>query len=110
MQIHNERYGASLVVRVSGRLEAVSAPVFEAHCRQAIEGGERAMILDCGPLEYLSSAGLRSILIVAKSLGAAGGDFALANARGPIREVLEVSGFLGMLPCHESLDAPTGQG
>ncbi len=110
MQIHNERYGASLVVRVSGRLDAVSAPAFEAHCQQAIAGGERAMILDCGPLEYLSSAGLRSILIVAKSLSAAGGEFALANAGGLVREVLEMSGFMPMFRCLESLDAPPAQG
>jgi anti-sigma B factor antagonist len=110
MQIQNERYGASMVVRVAGRLDAVTAPAFEAHCQQAIAGGERALILDCGSLEYLSSAGLRSILIVAKSLGAAGGEFALANARGLIREVLEISGFLGMLRCLESLDTPQAQG
>jgi anti-sigma B factor antagonist len=109
MQIQNERRGASLVVRVSGRLDAVSSPAFEAHCQQAIERGERALILDFGPLEYLSSAGLRSILAVAKSEGAVGGEFALANARGLVREVLEISGFLGMFRCLESLDTPATQ-
>ncbi len=107
MEIHSDRCGDSLVVRVSGRLDAVGAPAFEAHCQQAIERGERALILDSGQLEYLSSAGLRSILTVAKSLGAAGGEFALANARGVIREVFEVSGFLGMFRCIESLDVPS---
>ncbi len=109
MEIQNDRYGLSLVIRVSGRLDAVSTPAFEAHCREAIERGERSLILDFGPLEYLSSAGLRAILIVAKSVGAAGGEFALANARGLVREVFEVSGFLGMFRCLESLDAPAAQ-
>ena len=109
MEIQNERHGASLVVRVSGRLDAVSTPAFEAHCQEAIKQGERALILDFGPLEYLSSAGLRSILIVAKSMDAAGGEFALANARGLVREVFEISGFLGMFRCLDSLDAPAAQ-
>ncbi len=109
MQLQNERRGASLVVRVSGRLDAVSTPTFEAHCQQAIAQGERALILDFAPLEYISSAGLRGVLAVAKSVAAAGGDFALANARGLVRQVLDVSGFLGMFRLLDSLDTPTAQ-
>ena len=109
MQIHDDRYGDSLVVRGTGRPYAVTAPAFEAHCRQAIGQGERALILDSGSLEYLSSAGLRSILAVNKSLSAAGGELALANARGVVRQVFEVSGFRGMFRCIESLDTPVVQ-
>ena len=109
MQIQNGRCGASLVVQVSGRLDAVSTPAFEAHCQQAVQQGERALILDFGPLEYLSSAGLRSILVVAKAVGAAGGEFALANAQGIVREVFEISGFLRMFRVLESLDVPAAQ-
>ncbi len=109
MELQNERRGASLVVRVSGRLDAVSTPTFEAHCQQALAQGERAVILDFGPLEYISSAGLRGVLAVAKSVGAAGGEFTLANARGLVREVLEISGFLGMFRLLDSLDAPSAQ-
>ncbi len=109
MQIQDDRCGDSLVVRVSGQLDAVSVPAFEAHCRHAVEQGERALILDCGQLEYLGSAGLRSILAVAKSLNASGGEFALANIRGLIRQVFEASGFLGMFRCIESLGTPAVQ-
>ena len=109
MQLQNERRGASLVVRVSGRLDAVSTPTFEAHCQEALAHGERALILDFGPLEYISSAGLRGVLALAKSVGTAGGEFALANARGLVREVLEISGFLRMFRILDSLDTPTAQ-
>ena len=109
MEIENERSGSSLVVRVSGRLDAVSTPAFEAHFQQAIAQGERALILDFGPLEYMSSAGLRGVLSVAKSVGAAHGEFTLANARGIVREVLEISGFLRMFRLIDSLDKPAAQ-
>ena len=110
MEIQTERHGTSLVVRVYGRLDAVSTPAFEAHCQQAIQQGEHALILDFGPLEYLSSAGLRGVLAVAKSVGAAGGEFTLANARGLVREVLDISGFLRMFRLLDSLDTPAAQG
>ncbi|NUQ63103.1 MAG: STAS domain-containing protein [Pirellulales bacterium] len=106
MELQNERHGASLVVRVSGRLDADSTPAFEVHCRQAIAEGERALILDLAPLEYISSAGLRGVLAVAKTVAAAGGEFALANARGLVRQVLDISGFLGMFRLLDSLDTP----
>ncbi len=109
MQLQNERRGTSLVVRVSGRLDAVSTPAFEAHCQQALAQGERALILDFEPLEYISSAGLRGVLAVAKSLGAVGGELSLANARGLVRQVLDISGFLGRFRLVESLDPPAAR-
>ncbi len=109
MELQNERRGASLVVRVSGRLDANSTPAFEAHCQQAVAEGQRALILDFGPLEYISSAGLRGVLAVAKSVDAVGGEFALANARGLVRQVLDISGFLGMFRLLDSLDTPAAQ-
>lgn len=109
MQLENQRRGASLVVRVTGRLDAATTPSFEAHCQQTIAEGERSLILDLGALEYLSSAGLRGILATAKAVGAAGGEFTLANAQGLVREVLDISGFLRMFRVLDSLDAPGAQ-
>lgn len=90
-------------------LDSASTPTFEAHCQQAIAQGERSVILDFRSLDYLRSAGLRSILIVAKSIGAAGGEFAPANARGMVREVFEISGFLGIFRCLGSFGTPAAQ-
>ncbi len=109
MEVHNERRGTSLVMRVSGRLDAVTTPAFETHCQQALAEGERDLILDFGPLDYISSAGLRGVLGVAKSMAAAGGEFALANAQGLVREVLDISGFLRMFRLLDSLDMPAAQ-
>ncbi len=109
MQLQNERRGASLVVCVSGRLDAVSTPAFEAHCQQALAQGERALILDFGALEYISSAGLRGVLALAKAVESAGGEFSLANVRGLVREVLDISGFLRMFRVLDSLDTPAAQ-
>lgn len=109
MELQNERCGVSLVVRMTGRLDAVSTPIFEAHCQQAVEQGERALILDFGPLEYISSAGLRGILALAKSMAAVGGEVSLANARGLVREVLDISGFLPMFRVLDSLDPSAAQ-
>jgi len=90
-------------------LDSASTPTLEAHCQRAIAQGERSVILDFRSLDYLRSAGLRSILIVAKSIGAAGGEFAPANARGMVREVFEISGFLGIFRCLGSFGTSAAQ-
>ena len=109
MQLVNEHHGSALVVRVSGRLDAVTTPAFEAHCQQALAAGERNLTLDFGTLEYISSAGLRGVLTAAKSVAAAGGEFILANAHGIVQQVLDISGFLRMFKIVDSLDPPTAQ-
>ncbi len=109
MQIQNERCGASLVVHVEGRLDSITTPAFEVHCLQAVAQGERALILDFSTLDYLSSNGLRSILVIAKAVAAGGGECVLANAQGIVREVFELSGFLRMFRFIDSLEASVAQ-
>lgn len=109
MQLVNDRHGSVLVVRVSGRLDAVTTPAFDAHCRQALAAGERDLFLDFGGLEYISSAGLRGVLTAAKAVAAASGQFALVNPQGMVRQVLDISGFLRMFKILEALDSPAAQ-
>jgi anti-sigma B factor antagonist len=98
-----------LVVRISGRLDAVTTPAFEAHCGQALAAGERNLTLDFAALEYISSAGLRGVLTAAKSVAAVDGEFALAGAHGIVQQVLDISGFLRMFKIVDALDTPAAQ-
>jgi anti-anti-sigma factor len=109
MELGNDRHGSVLVVRVSGRLDAVTTPAFEAHCRQSLAAGERDLFLDFGGLEYISSAGLRGVLTTAKAVAAARGEFALVNPQGMVRQVLDICGFLRMFKILEALDTPPAQ-
>ncbi len=81
-------------ILVSGtRLDAGEAPSFEREAA-AIAGEERTkLILDLGKCEYISSAGLRSILKVAKAARNGGGEVRVAGLRGLALEVFTISGF-----------------
>ncbi len=93
MTITDEKKGAVCVVAVGGRLDGTGAPEVEAHCRSLIEGGNKHQLLDMAQVEYISSAGLRSLLVVAKLVKAAGGKLMLCNLSSMVREVMEISGF-----------------
>ncbi len=92
--------GSGLVAELSGRLDARSAPDFERDVLAAADGleGERGVLLDLSGLEYISSAGLRSILLLAKRLSGSGGRVALCGMTGVVEEVFNISGFDSFLP------------
>jgi len=97
----NERF----VITVKGRMDAVTAPEFETRLLEWINGGETQIIVDLAGLEYISSAGLRSILTVAKNIKAKQGKFVLCSLRDTVKEVFEISGFSTIIPVCESLTA-----
>jgi anti-sigma B factor antagonist len=58
------------------------------------------IVLDLADLEYVSSAGLRSVLGALKRAGATGGKLALAAPIPSVLEVFEISGFNTLLAVH----------
>jgi len=93
MEINTRKEGNVLVILLKGRLDAVTAPDFDKRIEGLLSEGEKEMIINFTELEYISSAGLRSILATAKHLKAKGGRILLAELRGAVKEVFEISGF-----------------
>jgi len=92
------------VVTVEGRLDTISAPDFERKVQERIAEGETRFVIDLSKLEYISSAGLRSILIAGKSTTATGGQLCCCGLHGVVKKVFEVSGFTSLFPVHNSLE------
>lgn len=93
MQIFMNKTGDALNVELKGRMDAVTAPKFETEVFELLGKGEKSVILDLGALDYISSAGLRSILTVAKRVEAHGSSLAFTNLRGMVQEVFTISGL-----------------
>jgi anti-sigma B factor antagonist len=93
-----------VVVRVTQRLDASTTPEFEKRCVEIISADTPRMVLDFSNLEYISSAGLRSILATAKKLQALGGGLSLCGLSGLVEEVISVSGFDRVLPVYAGVD------
>lgn len=105
MTFHCVKMGPAMALKVEGRLDAASAPEFERECAKWIAQGETILIVDMSGLEYISSAGLRGVLTVGKTLKGRGGRVLLCGAQGIVKEVFEVSGFASIFPFFEDLDA-----
>lgn len=93
-----------LVVIPRKRLDTNNSPEVEETITEKIQDGEEKVVFDLGRTDYVSSAGLRVILVTAKLLKLKNGKMALCNANDQILEVLEISGFHSIVKHLDSLD------
>lgn len=98
MEFQKSKEGAALVLTVTGRLDTLTAPQFETECSACADAGDTRIVVDLSGLEYISSAGLRSILSSAKKLKALGGSLSFCGLSGIVAEVFTMSGFIKLLP------------
>jgi len=94
------------VFSLAGRLDSLSSPILEEQLRPLLEseeGGAR-VVFDCRELSYVSSAGLRVLLMTRRSLGDRGGGVALSGLSSPVHDLLRLAGLDAILPIAASVD------
>jgi stage II sporulation protein AA (anti-sigma F factor antagonist) len=96
---------SATIVTLSGRLDAVSAPEYEHKIRELIDGGALRFVVDFAQLDYISSAGLRGLLVTAKLLKVKKGELRFANVTGTVKEVFDISGFNSIFQMDDSVAA-----
>ena len=87
--------GKSLTIALEGQLDSTTAPELEAIIRKSLQGIEE-LVFDFSALEYLSSAGLR-ILLVSKKIMDKQGKMILKGVREEVMEVFDITGFSSIL-------------
>jgi anti-sigma B factor antagonist len=93
MDITQERDGDVVVVRLSGRLDSSAAPGAEEQLTAAVSGEAPRVAIDMSQLSYVSSAGLRVLLVAAKKVQQQKGKLALGGLADNVREVFAATGF-----------------
>lgn len=104
MDIKTHTQDNYLVVILSGKMDAVTAPLYIDRLREELCGDVLRMVVDCGNLVYVSSAGLRAILTVSKDIRLKGGSQAYCSLQHQVREIFELSGFSSIIPIHDNRD------
>ena len=81
-------------VALEGRLDTLTAPDLEKELTPL--DGVTDLLIDCKDLEYISSAGLRVLLSLQKTMNKQG-SMSLTNVRQEVMEVFELTGFTDIL-------------
>jgi stage II sporulation protein AA (anti-sigma F factor antagonist) len=104
VEIREETKGEALVVAPVGRIDSVSSGELERHIVSRLDGGTRRLVIDLGGVEYISSAGLRVLLLSAKRLKPPAGTLVLCGIGPSVRTVLELAGFLPLFAVEPGLE------
>ena len=95
MNVIKESSGSQLTLRIQGRLDTTTAPQLETELKASVEG-VAALVLDLAELAYISSAGLRVVLMAQKIMNKQG-TMVVRNVDPNVLEVFEVTGFSDIL-------------
>lgn len=81
-------------IRISGRLDSITAPEFDRKVSAVMAPDEIGdIVIDCREMEYISSAGLRSLITLLKGSKAAGRSLELHDISPSIRSIFDMTGF-----------------
>jgi anti-anti-sigma factor len=101
--VTTQRDGAT-VMSIEGRLDGNHATTAESAFLALISEGQTRFVFDFAQMQYISSAGLRVVLVAAKKLRSLQGRLICANMSDQVRDVFEMSGFLSILETAASTD------
>lgn len=104
MEISNEKIKGLQVVKIGGRIDSSTAVEFEKKMIEIIDSGNNTLVVDFTKIVFISSAGLRVLLLAAKKVKPYGGKIILCGLSKEVREVFDISGFTAMFAIYGNLD------
>lgn len=102
MEVTQTHIDHAAILHLTGRMDASTSASVEQVIQSVLSEGKKNIVLECGALSYISSAGLRVVLSAAKKTKAAGGKLALSSLTSDVKQVFEISGFSSILPIYET--------
>lgn len=95
MKVNKSKNGNTLQVSVEGRVDTATAPRFDAEVKSALSGITE-LVIDFSKLDYISSAGLRVLLSLQRTMNSQG-SMKIMGVNETVNEVLEITGFSEIL-------------
>ncbi len=105
MNITQRVEGDITVFLPDGRIDTLAADEINQTLQAAAAGGSRKMVVDMSEVEYISSAGLRTLASVLVRCREAGGDMKLAALNERVTRVFNIIGFDVLMSIHDTPDA-----
>ncbi len=105
MEIRDNLTNNLVVIKITGDVDALTAPEITGHIRKHIEKGNVNLITDFTEVLYTSSAGLRMLLTAVKETRVRNGDMRLVNVQPDVSKVLSLTGFNNILKIFPDVDS-----
>ncbi len=80
-------------VKMRGSLSATTAEQGNQDMQKIVEAGAKKVVINLADVDYISSGGIRTLILACKQLNNVRGEMKIAAAKGMVKEALEASGF-----------------
>lgn len=97
MEIGESREGDVTILRPSGRIDNETSPAFQARLLASVATA-RNVLLDLEAVEYISSAGLRALMVASKQSKTSQGRIGVASLQPVVKEIFAISRFAFVVP------------
>ncbi|TSA23812.1 MAG: anti-sigma factor antagonist [Bacteroidetes bacterium] len=105
MEITEKKAGDCTVINITGRLDTTNYSVLEKKLMELIDAGEIRLLVNLSKMDYVSSSGLRILLMALKRISMVKGKFALCSLQDNIKEIFEISGFTNIFEIYDKEEA-----
>jgi anti-anti-sigma factor len=107
LELSERRAGRAVVLAPAGRIDMATADQLRERLIPMVSAAAKAgdgVVLDFSAVDYISSAGLRVLMLAAKEARTSGGRIAVAALQPLVNEIFQISRFDKVLPCHTGVD------
>lgn len=104
MELSDKQVDSAAILTVKGRVDMVASDAFRDHLLTMLTGG-LPLVIDFSGVDYISSAGLRALMLGSKQARSTGTQLAVAALQPVVLEIFQISRFDKLLPCHPTVDA-----
>lgn len=109
MTVEEFRQGGVVVLRPQGRLDSGAAPDLERQLMSQVSGPRPMIVVDMAGIDYISSSGMRILLLAAKRAKQAGGELGLCAPQEHVLDVLKISGLVRAFRIHAAAEAAVSE-
>lgn len=104
MEINEDTVAGHTVVSLAGQIDSTASQEFEEELVAIIDRGTHTLIVDFLNVKFISSAGLRVLLLAAKKVKPYGGKIVLCNLAKDVKEVFDISGFSSIFTIYDNTE------
>ena len=104
MEIIEQKTDQCVIIGITGRLDTTNYSILEKKLMELIDNRQDKILVDCSKMDYVSSSGLRILLMALKKITMQKGKFVLCGLQENIHEIFEISGFTSIFEIHSSPD------
>ena len=96
MQIKIEKNDQETIVHIKGELDTIATTEQADQLQQVLDIADKALVIDCTEMEYISSAGLRFFMQLKRESEAKGGSVRIEHLNEDVADIFRMSGFLNI--------------